>query len=100
MTATLPRCCRVTAIGSGYAAAMTMSCPPLVRKLVIAEDPQLAAQISCALAIPGHYLPVIEGPRFLPPIRPWSLFAGIMRQEEYGRNQSTWWDFRITRSTR
>jgi hypothetical protein len=54
-------------IGSGYAADMTMSCPPLIRKLVIAEDPQLAAQISCALAILGHYLPVIEGPRFLPP---------------------------------
>ena len=46
---------------------MTMSCPPIVKKLVIAEDPQLAAQISCALALPGHYLPVVEGPRFLPP---------------------------------
>jgi hypothetical protein len=44
---------------------MTISCPPLVKKLVIAEDPHLAAQISCALALPGHYLPVVEGPRFL-----------------------------------
>jgi hypothetical protein len=26
-----------------------------------------AAQISCALTLPGHYLPVVEGPRFLPP---------------------------------
>jgi hypothetical protein len=46
---------------------MTMSCPPVVNKLVIADDPQLAAQISCILALPGHYLPVVEGPRFLPP---------------------------------
>jgi hypothetical protein len=35
--------------------------------LVIAEDPKLAAQISCVLSTPGHYLPVVEGPRFLPP---------------------------------
>jgi hypothetical protein len=33
----------------------------------IAEDARLAAQISCALALPGHYLPVVEGPRFLAP---------------------------------
>ena len=46
---------------------MTMACPPVARTLVIAEDPWLAAQISCALAQPGHYLPVVEGPRFLPP---------------------------------
>jgi hypothetical protein len=45
---------------------MTISCPPIVKKLVIAEDPQLAAQISCAVAVPGQYLPVVEGPRFLP----------------------------------
>ncbi len=46
---------------------MTMACPPIGRTLVIAEDAQLAAQISCALAVPGHYLPVVEGPRFLHP---------------------------------
>jgi hypothetical protein len=46
---------------------MTMACPPIAKTLVIAEDPQLAAQISCALAVPGHYLPVVEGPRFLHP---------------------------------
>jgi hypothetical protein len=46
---------------------MTMACSPIARTLVIAEDARLAAQISCALALPGHYLPVVEGPRFLPP---------------------------------
>lgn len=39
----------------------------MAETLVIAQDPKLAAQISTALAIPGHYLPVVEGPRFLPP---------------------------------
>ena len=46
---------------------MTMACPPIVRSLVIAEDARLAAQMSCALAVPGHYLPVVEGPRLLHP---------------------------------
>lgn len=46
---------------------MTIKCPPLARTLVIADDAMLAAQISCALATPGHYLPVVEGPRFLHP---------------------------------
>jgi hypothetical protein len=49
------------------AAAMTMACPPMARTLVISDDPQLAAQMSCAVALPGHYLPVVEGPRFLHP---------------------------------
>ena len=40
---------------------------PIARTLVIAKDARRAAQISCALALPGHYLPVVEGPRFLPP---------------------------------
>ena len=40
---------------------------PITRTLVIAEDARRAAQISCALTPPGHYLPVAEGPRFLPP---------------------------------
>ena len=40
-----------------------MKCPPISRSLVIADDAQLAAQLSCALAAPGYYLPVIEGPR-------------------------------------
>ena len=46
---------------------MTMACPPIVRSLVIAEDPRLAAQISCVLAVPGQYLPVVEAPRLLHP---------------------------------
>jgi hypothetical protein len=45
---------------------MTMAYSPIARTLVIAEDARLAAQISCALALPGHYLPVAEGPPFLP----------------------------------
>jgi hypothetical protein len=44
-----------------------MACPPLVHSLVIAEDARLAAQICCALAVPGSYLPVIEGPLLLHP---------------------------------
>jgi hypothetical protein len=40
-----------------------MKCPPLSTHLVIADDPRLAAQASCALAVPGAYLPVIDGPR-------------------------------------
>jgi hypothetical protein len=46
---------------------MSMPCSPIARTPVIAEDARLAAQISCALALPGPYLPVVEGPRFLPP---------------------------------
>jgi hypothetical protein len=49
------------------ARTLTMACPPIVRSLVIAEDARLAAQMSCALAEPGHYLPVVEGPRLLQP---------------------------------
>ena len=44
-----------------------MACPPISETLVIAEDSVLAVQISCLLAAPGHYLPVVESPRFLPP---------------------------------
>jgi len=40
---------------------MTMACSPIARTPVIAEDARLAAQISCALALPGPYLPVVEG---------------------------------------
>jgi hypothetical protein len=42
---------------------MIEKCPLLLQKLVIADDARLAAQISCALARPGAYLPVIDGPR-------------------------------------
>jgi hypothetical protein len=40
-----------------------MNCPPIAGSLVIVKDQRLAAQISCALAVPGFYLSVIEGPR-------------------------------------
>ena len=42
---------------------MIEKCPLLLQKLVIADDARLAAQVSCALARPGTYLPVIDGPR-------------------------------------
>jgi hypothetical protein len=42
---------------------MPIKCPLMSRNLVIADDARLAAQLSCALSEPGHYLPVIEGPR-------------------------------------
>jgi hypothetical protein len=42
---------------------MTMKSPTLSPTLVIADDARLAAQISCVLARPGAYLPVIDGPR-------------------------------------
>src|SRR5262249_55850722 len=46
---------------------MTMACSPIARTPVIAEDARLAAQISCALALPGPYLPVVEGPALSSP---------------------------------
>jgi hypothetical protein len=77
---------------------MTMACPPIVRSVVIAEDARLAAQISCALAVSGHYLPVIEGPRLLHPdpiaelvrrnnaagrVRPDSIFLAALSHRSY-----------------
>jgi hypothetical protein len=44
-----------------------MQCPPIQRSIVIADDAQLAAQVSCALVQPGAYLPVIDGPRLTRP---------------------------------
>lgn len=40
-----------------------MKCPLLLPTLVIADDARLAAQVSCVLAQPGGYLPVVDGPR-------------------------------------
>lgn len=40
-----------------------IACPLISPSLVIADDARLAARISCALAKPGYYLPVVEGPR-------------------------------------
>ena len=40
-----------------------MRCPTLCRSAVITDNVQLAARMSCALATPGHYVPILEGPR-------------------------------------
>ncbi len=42
-----------------------MRCPTLCRSMVITDDAQLAARMSCALAAPGQYVPVLEGPRMM-----------------------------------
>lgn len=44
-----------------------MKCPNLIPALVIADDARLAAQVSCILARPGSYLPVVDGPRIKRP---------------------------------
>jgi len=44
-----------------------MKCPPLLPSLIIADDARLAAQVSCVLARPRTYLPVIDGPRMTRP---------------------------------
>ncbi|MCC6789060.1 MAG: hypothetical protein IT547_14595 [Hyphomonadaceae bacterium] len=40
-----------------------MKCPTLLPTVVISDDAELAAMLTCALARPGAYLPVIDGPR-------------------------------------
>lgn len=40
-----------------------MKCPTLLPTVVISDDTELAAKLSCALARPGAYLPVVDGPR-------------------------------------
>ena len=56
---------------------------PIARTLVIAKDARRAAQISCALALPGHYLPEwSKGRAFFPRTRPRSSCAGTMRPQE------------------
>ena len=47
----------------------TMKCPTLTPTLVIADDARLAAQISCVLARPSSYVPVVDGPRMTRPDR-------------------------------
>ena len=42
---------------------MPIKCPKISTSVIISDDPQLAAKLSCALATPGTYLPVLEGPR-------------------------------------
>lgn len=42
---------------------MTIKCPSLSRVAILADDPLIAAALSCALAQRGTYLPIIDGPR-------------------------------------
>lgn len=44
-----------------------MKCPSISQRFVVSDDAQLAAQISCALAQPGSYLPIVDGPRLSRP---------------------------------
>ncbi len=46
-----------------------MNLPIFAPTLIIADDARLAAQISCASARPGAYVPVIEAPRLTRPDR-------------------------------
>jgi len=46
-----------------------MKCPPISDVFIFADDARLAAQLSCALARPGVYLPVCDGPRLQRPDR-------------------------------
>lgn len=42
---------------------MTANCPKVSEIAIIADDAYLAAQLSCALATPETYLPILEQPR-------------------------------------
>jgi hypothetical protein len=44
-----------------------MNCPPIAEEVIFADDAKLAAQLSCALAQRGRYLPVCDGPRMQRP---------------------------------
>lgn len=44
-----------------------MKCPTLSKAIVFADDPYLGAQVSCRLAMPGTYLPIVDGPRLSRP---------------------------------
>src|SRR5260370_25896081 len=48
---------------------MPVKCPSLSNALIFSDDAQLAARLSCVLAKPGSYLPVIDGPRAQRPDR-------------------------------
>jgi hypothetical protein len=43
--------------------------PKLSDAIVFSDDAKLAAQVSCSLAVPGVYLPVVDGPRMQRPDR-------------------------------
>jgi hypothetical protein len=55
------------ALGAQWLAGM--KCPPISEFFIFADDAKLAAQLSCALARPGVYLPVCDGPRLQRPDR-------------------------------
>ncbi len=40
-----------------------MKCPTLNSTIIVSDDARLAARLSCLLATPGIYLPVVDGPR-------------------------------------
>ena len=44
-----------------------MKCPPISNTIIFADDPKLAAQVCCALAVPSTYLSVCDGPRLQRP---------------------------------
>ena len=46
-----------------------MKCPPILDRIIFADDAKLAAQLSCELSRPGFYLPVCDGPRLQRPDR-------------------------------
>lgn len=46
---------------------MTIVSPKIGPAILLSDNPRLAAVVSCALAVPGHYLPVIDGPRMMRP---------------------------------
>jgi hypothetical protein len=48
---------------------VTIRCPKFSDVAVIADDAYLAAQLSCVLAIPGKYFPILEQPRLTRPDR-------------------------------
>jgi hypothetical protein len=44
-----------------------LRCPKISDDIIVSDDPRLAAQLSCALAKRGEYLPVVDGPRLTRP---------------------------------
>jgi hypothetical protein len=48
---------------------MPPKCPVLLDQIIFSDDAQLAARLSCFLARPGFYLPVIDDPRMQRPDR-------------------------------
>jgi len=47
----------------------TVSCPRMSKTAIVSDDPYLAARLSCTLAEPRIYLPLLDGPRMTRPDR-------------------------------